>query len=130
MHLSEGSEGNKSLKYIALYRELNSGRLEYEVGVNFASFAFACIFLFLLLLLRHKSALSLALASLAADPHFVLSKDLFLLFSSLFLILLKLKMFHVTKLISFPRLLGFFARRYTLSLKCRLAFAIFLDSDS
>jgi len=97
MHLSEGSEKNKSLKYIALDRELNSGRLEF-CSIT-ASFVFACIFLFLLLLLRHISALSLALASLATDAHFILSKDLVLLFSSLFLILLKLKMFHVTKLI-------------------------------
>jgi hypothetical protein len=53
-----------------------------------ASFFFARIFLFFLL--RHNSPL--ALSSLATHPHFVLSKDL-VLFSSLFLILFKLKMF-------------------------------------
>ena len=37
MHLSEGSEENKEIfKIYVLDREFNSGRLEYEAGVNFA----------------------------------------------------------------------------------------------
>lgn len=85
-----------------MYREFNSGRLEYEAGVNFARLLLHSslrVFFFFLLLLRHNSALSLALTSLATGAHCVLSKDLVLLFSFLFLILFKLKMFHVTRLI-------------------------------